>query len=116
TAGEEKVAEAVAEPTKAETPTTSPAAEAAASHTGEAVEVHKDKDKTDYKDKSWSEKRGYDKLNSHQQDMIDALEPGQGEKIWDQLDAKHRAGFLNVTAVMRSNGFLVAGLKLRPLT
>ena len=116
TTGEEKVAEAVAEPTKAETPTTSPAAEAAASHTGEAVEVHKDKDKTDYKDKAWAEKRGYDKLNSHQQDMIDSLEPGQGEKIWDQLDAKHRAGFLNVTAVMRSNGFLVAGLKLRPLT
>jgi len=65
-----------------------------------------------YDGTAWATSREFEQLDPQQRRMIDELRPGQGAMLWDELDAKHRAGFLNVTAVMKSNGFPLDGLSL----
>lgn len=67
-----------------------------------------------YDGQAWATSREFDQLDPQQRRMIDELRPGQGALLWDELDAKHRAGFLNVTAVMKANGFPLDGLSLMP--
>jgi hypothetical protein len=48
--------------------------------------------------------------------MLDELgEDGDGAAVWNQLKPAERAGFLNITAVLKSNGFGLSGLSLLPL-
>jgi len=67
----------------------------------------------DYKGKNWAN-RGFDQLSDEQRQLIDSVSPGEGEQVWGHVPAALRAGFLNITAVMKANGFPLAGLRLQP--
>lgn len=69
--------------------------------------------KPDYKKKAWAN-RGFEQLGEEQRALLDSVDPGEGETVWAHLPPALRAGFLNITAVMRANGFLVSGLRLIP--
>jgi hypothetical protein len=69
-----------------------------------------------YKTKEWAQ-RGFEQLDSSQRAMLDGVaKEGDGAALWAELPAVQRAGFLNITAALRANGFGTSGLKLLPLT
>lgn len=93
------------------------ASEASATSTESASEQAYDKKGKDpkYKTKAWAQNRQYAQLDSNQRRMLDELNTGEGGELWEHLPVHLRAGFLNITAVIKGNGFHLDGLHLLPM-
>ena len=66
-----------------------------------------------YKDKAWAD-RGYGQLDDNQRRMMDEVaRDGDGAGAWNELSPAQRAGFLNITSVLKGNGFGLSGLSLQ---
>lgn len=82
------------------------------------TDAGKDKTGADpiYKTQKWATDRGFSQLDDNQRRMLDEVAPdGDGATLWSGLPATQRAGFLNVTSVIKANGFGLEGLTLQPL-
>lgn len=58
----------------------------------------------------------FDDLDPDRRRMLGELDAaGDGRAVYDRLDPKERAAFLNITGALRANGYSTAELHLRPL-
>src|SRR5689334_19587801 len=92
------------------------ASEGSTSTAQSASEQAYDKEGNDpkYKTKAWAQNRQYLELDSNQRRMLDELNDGEGGELWEHLPVNLRAGFLNITAVIKANNFTLEGLHLQP--
>jgi hypothetical protein len=71
-----------------------------------------------YKSKEWAD-RDFMQLDGEQRRMLEdyareSNPDGDGALLWAGLKPADRAGFLNITSVLKNNGFGITGLRLLP--